>query len=141
MIGCSVPAGWGHLGRLDGAPDTVLSPQELEARVPEGQHLFENLLRLGPARGTSDTLEDLRYQWMLYKSKLKDSRQLLVGAEDTQVPAGDGTRRSPGSPGKPGWARILSARCLHGADRGDHAEGDSRVPGAGWLDVVPLAAP
>ncbi|XP_003787067.1 nesprin-3 [Otolemur garnettii] len=52
--------------------------QELEARVPEGQHLFENLLRLEPARGTSDELEDLRYQWMLYKSKLKDSGHLLA---------------------------------------------------------------
>nr|XP_027806713.1 nesprin-3 isoform X2 [Marmota flaviventris] len=52
--------------------------QELEARVPTGQHLFENLLRLGPARGTSDELEDLRYRWMLYKSKLKDSSHLLT---------------------------------------------------------------
>uniref|UniRef100_A0A2K5CBI3 Nesprin-3 n=1 Tax=Aotus nancymaae TaxID=37293 RepID=A0A2K5CBI3_AOTNA len=59
--------------------------QELEARVPEGQHLFENLLRLRPARGTSDELEDLRYQWMLYKSKLKDSSHLLVGAKDVQT--------------------------------------------------------
>uniref|UniRef100_A0A2K6GN27 Nesprin-3 n=1 Tax=Propithecus coquereli TaxID=379532 RepID=A0A2K6GN27_PROCO len=59
--------------------------QELEARVPEGQHLFENLLRLGPARGTSDQLEDLRYRWMLYKSKLKDSSSLL-------------TQSSPGEP-------------------------------------------
>nr|XP_010967053.1 nesprin-3 [Camelus bactrianus]XP_045361768.1 nesprin-3 [Camelus bactrianus]XP_045361769.1 nesprin-3 [Camelus bactrianus]XP_045361770.1 nesprin-3 [Camelus bactrianus] len=52
--------------------------QELEARVPEGQHLFENLLRLEPARGSSDELEDLRYRWMLYKSKLKDSSHLLT---------------------------------------------------------------
>ncbi|XP_006879153.1 PREDICTED: nesprin-3 [Elephantulus edwardii] len=52
--------------------------QELEARVPEGQHLFENLIRHGPARGTSDELEDLRYRWMLYKSKLKDSSHLLA---------------------------------------------------------------
>ncbi|XP_004754800.1 nesprin-3 isoform X1 [Mustela putorius furo] len=59
--------------------------QELEARVPEGQHLFENLLQLGPARGTSNELEDLRYQWMLYKSKLKDSSYLL-------------TQSSPGEP-------------------------------------------
>ncbi|XP_036986092.2 nesprin-3 [Artibeus jamaicensis] len=59
--------------------------QELEARVPEGQHLFENLLRFGPARGTSEELEDLRYRWMLYKSKLKDSSQLL-------------TQSSPGPP-------------------------------------------
>ncbi|XP_022431876.1 nesprin-3 isoform X2 [Delphinapterus leucas] len=59
--------------------------QELEARVPEGQHLFENLLRLRPARGSSDKLEDLRYRWMLYKSKLKDSSHLL-------------TQNSPGEP-------------------------------------------
>ncbi|XP_057588587.1 nesprin-3 [Hippopotamus amphibius kiboko] len=52
--------------------------QELEARVPEGQHLFENLLRLQPARGSSDELEDLRYRWMLYKSKLKDFSHLLT---------------------------------------------------------------
>nr|XP_036847754.1 nesprin-3 [Manis javanica] len=59
--------------------------QELEARVPEGQYLFESLLRLRPARGTSDELEDLRYRWMLYKSKLKDSSHLL-------------TQSSPGEP-------------------------------------------
>nr|XP_033706552.1 nesprin-3 isoform X2 [Tursiops truncatus] len=59
--------------------------QELEARVPEGQHLFENLLRLRPARGSSDKLEDLRYRWMLYKSKLKDSGHLR-------------TQNSPGEP-------------------------------------------
>ncbi|XP_073923311.1 nesprin-3 isoform X2 [Castor canadensis] len=52
--------------------------QELEARVPEGQHFFENLLRLRPVRGSSDDLEDLRYRWMLYKSKLKDSGRLLT---------------------------------------------------------------
>ncbi|KAL1791414.1 nesprin-3 isoform X1 [Sigmodon hispidus] len=51
--------------------------QELEARIPEGQHLFENLLRLRPARDPSNELEDLRYRWMLYKSKLKDSGHLL----------------------------------------------------------------
>ncbi|XP_071069814.1 nesprin-3 isoform X2 [Dasypus novemcinctus] len=59
--------------------------QELEARVPEGQRLFESLLRLGPARASSDKLEDLRYRWMLYKSKLKDSSHLL-------------TQSSPGEP-------------------------------------------
>uniref|UniRef100_A0A667FTJ9 Spectrin repeat containing nuclear envelope family member 3 n=1 Tax=Lynx canadensis TaxID=61383 RepID=A0A667FTJ9_LYNCA len=52
--------------------------QELQARVPEGQRLFENLLHVGPARGSSDELEDLRYRWMLYKSKLKDSGHLLA---------------------------------------------------------------
>ncbi|XP_043345311.1 nesprin-3 isoform X2 [Cervus canadensis] len=60
--------------------------QELEARIPEGQHLFENLLHLRPARRSSDELEDLRYRWMLYKSKLKDSSHLL-----TQSPPGEPT--------------------------------------------------
>ncbi|KAG8514321.1 Nesprin-3 [Galemys pyrenaicus] len=55
-----------------------LKLQDLETRVAEGQQLFENLLHLGPGRGTSDELEDLRYRWMLYKSKLKDSSHLLV---------------------------------------------------------------
>lgn len=73
--------------------------QELEARVPEGQHLFENLLHLKPASGTSDEMEDLRYRWMLYKSKLKDSSQLLVGDKDTQVPgSGDGIMAEPKLP-------------------------------------------
>ncbi|KAL6060619.1 hypothetical protein STEG23_019791 [Scotinomys teguina] len=52
--------------------------QELEARIPEGQHLFENLLRVRPARDPFHELEDLRYRWMLYKSKLKDSGHLLM---------------------------------------------------------------
>ncbi|XP_074147480.1 nesprin-3 isoform X2 [Sminthopsis crassicaudata] len=51
--------------------------KELQDRLPEGQHLFENLLYLRPKNGTSENLEDLRYRWMLYKSKLKDSRSLL----------------------------------------------------------------
>lgn len=96
MISSSSPARWGHLGHLRGAYDTAFFPQDLEARVPEGQHLFENLLRLGPAGETSDELEDLRYQWMLYKSKLKDTSCLLVGAKDAQVPGlGDGAMAEP----------------------------------------------
>uniref|UniRef100_A0A8D0VGQ3 Spectrin repeat containing nuclear envelope family member 3 n=1 Tax=Sus scrofa TaxID=9823 RepID=A0A8D0VGQ3_PIG len=71
--------------------------QELEARVPEGQHLFENLLRLGPARGSLDELEDLRYRWMLYKSKLKDSSLLLVGAQDARGPGPGGDTAPPTS--------------------------------------------
>lgn len=51
--------------------------------MPEGQHLFESLLHLGPTRETSEELEDVRYRWMLYKSKLRDSSHLLVG---TRVP-------------------------------------------------------
>ncbi|XP_004635231.1 nesprin-3 [Octodon degus] len=52
--------------------------QELQARVPEGQHLFETLLHLRPSRAASEELEDLRYRWMLYKSKLKDAGHLLL---------------------------------------------------------------
>ncbi|XP_047650448.1 nesprin-3 isoform X2 [Phacochoerus africanus] len=76
--------------------------QELEARVPEGQHLFENLLRLGPARGALDELEDLRYRWMLYKSKLKDSSLLLTGSSPGEptgfqkTPRGEGWAPSAG---------------------------------------------
>uniref|UniRef100_A0A8C5UXV8 Nesprin-3 n=1 Tax=Microcebus murinus TaxID=30608 RepID=A0A8C5UXV8_MICMU len=87
--------------------------QELEARVPEGQHLFENLLRLGPARGTSDQLEDLRYRWMLYKSKLKDSSSLL-----TQSSPGEPTgfqkarRRGPGSLLRKACRRALPLQAL-----------------------------
>ncbi|XP_061037198.1 nesprin-3 isoform X1 [Eubalaena glacialis] len=62
--------------------------QELEARLPEGQRLFENLLRLRPARGSSDKLEDLRYRWMLYKSKLKDSGHLLTQSSPGGEPTG-----------------------------------------------------
>lgn len=75
-----------------GARETKL--QELEARVPAGQRLFENLLHVGPARGSSEELEDLRYRWMLYKSKLKDSGYLL-------------TQSSPGEP--TGFQKV---RCL-----------------------------
>nr|XP_060611999.1 nesprin-3 isoform X2 [Anolis sagrei ordinatus] len=47
--------------------------KELQSRVPEGQHHFEDLLRLQPIVRSSEELEDLRYRWMLYKSKLHDS--------------------------------------------------------------------
>ncbi|NXF36120.1 SYNE3 protein, partial [Nyctibius bracteatus] len=47
--------------------------EELQSRVPDGQHLFEDLLHLHPVIGDSEDLEDLRYRWMLYKSKLKES--------------------------------------------------------------------
>ncbi|XP_044245881.2 nesprin-3 isoform X2 [Ursus arctos] len=70
--------------------------QELEARVPEGQHLFENLLHLGPARGTSSELEDVRYQWMLYKSKLKDSGYLLTQSSAGEPTGFQKTARWPG---------------------------------------------
>lgn len=101
-MACQLPSSgidWGRPGHLEGARDTALSPQELEARVPEGQHLFENLLRGGPARGTSEELEELRYGWMLYKSKLKDSSRLLVGTRDARAPGpGQGAAAEPRHP-------------------------------------------
>nr|XP_054491738.1 nesprin-3 isoform X1 [Agelaius phoeniceus] len=47
--------------------------EELQSRVPHGQHLFEDLLHLHPVVGSSEDLEELRYQWMLYKSKLREA--------------------------------------------------------------------
>lgn len=67
--------------------------QELEARIPEGQHLFENLLRLRPAREPSNELEELRYRWMLYKSKLKDSGPLLTQSSPGELTAFQKSRR------------------------------------------------
>ncbi|NWU36763.1 SYNE3 protein, partial [Hylia prasina] len=52
--------------------------EELQSRVPHGQHLFEDLLHLHPVIGNSEDLEDLRYRWMLYKSKLRESMASLV---------------------------------------------------------------
>uniref|UniRef100_A0A8B9UTC1 Nesprin-3 n=1 Tax=Anas zonorhyncha TaxID=75864 RepID=A0A8B9UTC1_9AVES len=51
--------------------------EKLQARVPDGQHRFEDLLQLHPVIGDSEGLEDLRYRWMLYKSHLKDYTSLL----------------------------------------------------------------
>ncbi|NXQ38283.1 SYNE3 protein, partial [Catharus fuscescens] len=47
--------------------------EELQSRVPHGQQLFEDLLHLHPVVGNAEDLEDLRYRWMLYKSKLRES--------------------------------------------------------------------
>ncbi|NWX27256.1 SYNE3 protein, partial [Notiomystis cincta] len=47
--------------------------EELQSRVPQGQHLFEELLQLHPLIGSPEGLEELRYRWMLYKSKLRQS--------------------------------------------------------------------
>uniref|UniRef100_A0A8B9FP80 Spectrin repeat containing nuclear envelope family member 3 n=1 Tax=Amazona collaria TaxID=241587 RepID=A0A8B9FP80_9PSIT len=51
--------------------------EELQSRVPDGQHLFEDLLHNQPVTEYSEDLEDLRYQWMLYKSILKESMSTL----------------------------------------------------------------
>ncbi|NXO19686.1 SYNE3 protein, partial [Cisticola juncidis] len=52
--------------------------EELQSRVPHGQRLFEDLLHLHPVIGSSADLEDLRYRWMLYKSKLREPTSSLV---------------------------------------------------------------
>uniref|UniRef100_A0A8C5QCP9 Spectrin repeat containing nuclear envelope family member 3 n=1 Tax=Leptobrachium leishanense TaxID=445787 RepID=A0A8C5QCP9_9ANUR len=52
--------------------------QKLQSRIPQGQHLFESLLHLRPSMAITENLklEDLRYRWMLYKSKLRDTGNL-----------------------------------------------------------------
>ncbi|XP_036605561.1 nesprin-3 isoform X1 [Trichosurus vulpecula] len=62
--------------------------KELQDRLPEGQHLFESLLRLRPKKEPSEDLEDLRYRWMLYKSKLQDSSHLLEAHSPLGKPVG-----------------------------------------------------
>ncbi|NXF90357.1 SYNE3 protein, partial [Eubucco bourcierii] len=47
--------------------------EELQSRVPSGQSLFDNLLHVHSVIGNSEDLDDLRYRWMLYKSKLKEA--------------------------------------------------------------------
>lgn len=64
-----------------GRAHSTTSAQELKARVAEGQRLFENLLGAKPEGGSSEQLEDLSYQWMVYKSKLEDAGHLQVGAQ------------------------------------------------------------
>ncbi|NXT12209.1 SYNE3 protein, partial [Prunella fulvescens] len=59
--------------------------EELQSHVPHGQHLFEDLLHLHPVVGSSEDLEELRYRWMLYKSKLRESLSSLVGDSTQSV--------------------------------------------------------
>ncbi|NWT20279.1 SYNE3 protein, partial [Vireo altiloquus] len=61
--------------------------EELQSHVPDGQRLFEDLLHLHPVIGNSEELEELRYRWMLYKSKLRESMS---------SPVGDNTRERSG---------------------------------------------
>ncbi|XP_067411276.1 nesprin-3 [Emydura macquarii macquarii] len=64
--------------------------KELQSRVPEGQRLFEDLRSLQTVAGTSEDMEDLRYRWMLYKSKVKDSCSSLT---PTSLEEPDGFRK------------------------------------------------
>ncbi|XP_019337172.2 nesprin-3 isoform X1 [Alligator mississippiensis] len=70
--------------------------EELQSRVPEGQHLFEDLLHLHPVVGNSEDLEDLRYRWMLYKSKLKESLDSLQTPVSLEEPDGFRKKRRGG---------------------------------------------
>ncbi|NXN19745.1 SYNE3 protein, partial [Indicator maculatus] len=53
--------------------------EELQSRVPDGQSLFDDLLHLHSVIGNSEEMEDLRYRWMLYKSKLREAMSSPVG--------------------------------------------------------------
>ncbi|XP_072424047.1 nesprin-3 isoform X3 [Chiloscyllium punctatum] len=50
----------------------------LQSRVPQGQKIFEELFsaEFPGANEEEKQLEDLRYRWMLYKSKLKEAQEL-----------------------------------------------------------------
>ncbi|XP_041121132.1 nesprin-3-like isoform X2 [Polyodon spathula] len=57
--------------------------KELWSRISIGQDLFQFLLKSkGTKIGEDAHLEDLRYQWMLYKSKLKDVGDLRITAQN-----------------------------------------------------------
>nr|XP_015205788.1 PREDICTED: nesprin-3 isoform X1 [Lepisosteus oculatus]XP_015205789.1 PREDICTED: nesprin-3 isoform X1 [Lepisosteus oculatus] len=59
--------------------------KDLHSHIAHGQSLFQQLMTSSGSRGVGDAeLEELRYRWMLYKSKLKDSRNLTasVGPKD-----------------------------------------------------------
>nr|XP_033806886.1 uncharacterized protein LOC117363385 isoform X2 [Geotrypetes seraphini] len=61
--------------------------QKLHSRIADGQALFQALLEPQPVQGTTEDLqlEDLRYRWILYKSKLKEESNVssLQAMEDT----------------------------------------------------------
>lgn len=57
--------------------------------MPHGQHLFEDLLHLHPVVGNTEELEDLRYRWMLYKSKLRESLSSPEVGDNTQPTAAE----------------------------------------------------
>ncbi|XP_040268813.1 nesprin-3 isoform X7 [Bufo bufo] len=69
--------------------------QKLQSRVPQGQKLFESLLRSRSSMTVTEDLklEELRYLWMLYKSKLRDSGKhtnLKISEEPRGVIKGSG---------------------------------------------------
>ncbi|XP_015250176.1 PREDICTED: nesprin-3 [Cyprinodon variegatus] len=53
--------------------------QALRSRLPEGEQMFQLLLdQTLSTKSEDETLEDLRYRWMLYKSKLREAETYLV---------------------------------------------------------------
>ncbi|KAM4013077.1 nesprin-3 isoform 1-T1 [Anomaloglossus baeobatrachus] len=80
----------------DGTKTRKSQLQSLQFRVPQGQNLFESLLRSRSSMTVTEELklEELRYLWMLYKSKLRDSwkHQNMKVAEEprgiTKAPGG-----------------------------------------------------
>ncbi|XP_023208298.1 nesprin-3 isoform X1 [Xiphophorus maculatus] len=53
--------------------------QALISRLPEGQQMFQLLLQqTQSSQGEDETLENLRYRWTLYKSKLKEVENNLI---------------------------------------------------------------
>lgn len=54
--------------------------QGLRAEVPSGQALFQQLMGLWQTEAGGDDvgMEELRYKWMLYKSKLMDTENVKV---------------------------------------------------------------
>ncbi|KAM4665862.1 nesprin-3 isoform 5-T9 [Amazona ochrocephala] len=83
--------------------------EELQSRVPDGQHLFEDLLHNQPVTEYSEDLEDLRYQWMLYKSILKESMSTL-GPGTSEEPDRFQKKRPRNSPGLS--LKDLGVKCL-----------------------------
>ncbi|XP_075048833.1 nesprin-3 isoform X2 [Mixophyes fleayi] len=64
-----------EISSSDGIQTRQSKLQKLQSRVPQGQKIFKSLLDCRSDMMVTDSvrLEDLRYRWMLYKSKLRDS--------------------------------------------------------------------
>ncbi|XP_069768318.1 nesprin-3 isoform X5 [Narcine bancroftii] len=60
------------------------SLKKLNCAVPHGQKIFEKLMDIKYAIVNEEKkkLEDLRYRWVLYKTKLRDAAYLQIQAED-----------------------------------------------------------
>uniref|UniRef100_A0A4W3IMA6 KASH domain-containing protein n=1 Tax=Callorhinchus milii TaxID=7868 RepID=A0A4W3IMA6_CALMI len=61
--------------------------KSLRSRVTQGQKLFEQLIDVAPVFSNTEDkqLEDLRYRWMLYKSKLSTAEAFTISGGQTEV--------------------------------------------------------